>query len=264
MTSATSSFWTQMKTLWALVATRITGESHQDRLESFYRAQAGGYDAFRARLLHGRQDMIDAIPPVADGVWVDLGAGTGENAERFGERLASMRQAYLVDLCPSLLEVCQQRISSHGWTNVTGAHADATKFTPAEGQCDIVTCSYSLTMIPDWFAAIENAYRLLKPGGVIGIVDFYVTRKHPEEGLGKHSGWTRSFWPWWFAHDNVFLSPDHLPFLRSRFETILLREERGKVPFMPGCRAPYYIFIGRKPTGGSGEVPPELHGESTK
>ena len=30
--------------------------------------------------------------------------------------------------------------------------------------------SYTLSMIPDWFAALENARRLLKPGGTIGVV----------------------------------------------------------------------------------------------
>ena len=39
-------------------------------------------------------------------------------------------------------------------------------------------------MIPDWFAAVDHAWRLLRPGGTIGVVDFYVGRKHPEVRLG--------------------------------------------------------------------------------
>jgi len=30
--------------------------------------------------------------------------------------------------------------------------------------------------IPDWFLAIDNALRILKPGGIIAVVDFYVSR----------------------------------------------------------------------------------------
>ena len=37
--------------------------------------------------------------------------------------------------------------------------ADAATFRPAEGQADVVTFSYSLTMIPDWFTALETALR---------------------------------------------------------------------------------------------------------
>ena len=102
-------------------------------------------------------------------------------------------------------------------------------------------------MIPDWFAAIENAWQMLKPGGTIGVVDFYVSRKFPEPELAHHGWWRRTFWSTWFAFDNVFLSPDHLSLLRNRFETIGLNEQLGKVPFIPFVRAPYYRFVGRKP-----------------
>ena len=37
------------------------------------------------------------------------------------------------------------------------------------GTVDVVTFSYALTMIPDWRAAIRNAFRMLKPGGRIGV-----------------------------------------------------------------------------------------------
>ena len=110
----------------------------------------------------------------------------------------------------------------------------------------MVTFSYSLTMIPDWFSAIENAMRMLKPGGMIGVVDFYVSRKHVSEQLKRHGWFTRHFWPTWFGNDNVFPSPDHLPFLRSHFDTVWLAESRSKVPYIPLIRTPYYQFIGRK------------------
>ncbi len=102
-------------------------------------------------------------------------------------------------------------------------------------------------MIPDWFSAIDNALRMLKPGGIIGVVDFYVSRKFPAEGMKRHSWFTRTFWPTWFATDNVFPSSEHLPYLQQRFETQSLREERCKIPYIPLIRMPYYTFVGRKP-----------------
>jgi betaine lipid synthase len=38
-----------------------TGNGQQDALESFYKAQAGVYDATRKRLLHGRADMLGLV-----------------------------------------------------------------------------------------------------------------------------------------------------------------------------------------------------------
>jgi S-adenosylmethionine-diacylgycerolhomoserine-N-methlytransferase len=130
---------------------------------------------------------------------------------------------------------------------VAAVHADATTFRPDEGAADVVTFSYSLTMIPDWFRAMEHARGLLRPGGIVGVVDFYVSRKHASEGRRQHGWLTRHFWPTWFSTDNVFLNPDHVPYLESRFDTLLLHEKRGKVPYLPLGRVPYYIFIGRKP-----------------
>lgn len=38
---------------------------------------------------------------------------------------------------------------------------------------NLVTFSYSLSMIPDKRAALKQAARLLAPGGAIGIADFF-------------------------------------------------------------------------------------------
>lgn len=245
--SSSGGFLSDLKILWHMAVTGGRGRTHEERLENFYSGQAEGYDAFRKRLLHGREEMFQSLPTVPGGVWVDLGAGTGENAENWGARLKEFSKAYLVDLSSSLLSIADQRIQQRQWQNVQTVHGDATQFIPPEGAADIVTFSYSLTMIPDWFGAVDNAIRMLKPGGTIGVVDFFVARKWPAEGLKKHAWSTRTFWQVWFANDNVFLNADHIPYLQSRFETVSLAQERGKVPYLPFVRAPYYRFVGRKP-----------------
>ena len=237
-----------LKTLYHLAAKPVRGQCHAARLASFYAGQAAGYDRFRQRLLHGRRRLWDALPVPPGGTWVDMGGGTAQNVEYLGERLRELRKLYVVDLCAPLLDVAKQRVDQHGWQNVELVEADATTFQPAEPAIDVVTFSYSLTMIPAWFAAVQQAHRLLRPGGVIGVVDFYVARKHPPPGLRRHAWWTRTFCPVWFARDNVFLSPDHLPFLQWRFERLELQEHRVRLPYVPLLRVPYYTFIGRRLT----------------
>lgn len=236
-----------LKTLWHLAVRRARGKTHAERLENFYSGQASNYDDFRRRMLHSRAEMIQSITPPAGGVWVDLGAGTGENAEHLGSGIETLSKMYLVDLSESLLARAAARIEARGWSNVQPVCHDATTFVPAEGSVDVVTFSYSLTMIPDWFRAIDHAYSLLKPGGTIGVVDFFVARKHPDEQRTRHPWSTRTFWPTWFATDNVFLSPDHIPYLLNKFEIVQLDERRGKIPYLPLIRAPHYLCIGRKP-----------------
>ena len=238
-------FLSDAKVLYHLLLSPVRGATHAQRLESFYRGQADTYDAFRQRLLQGRAELIDRLDLPEGGVWVDLGGGTGSNFSLAGTRLRRLKRAYAVDLSPSLLDVAQKRRDAEAWHNVELVEADATRFVPDDGPADVVTFSYSLTMIPDWFAALENARKLLRPGGQIGVVDFHVSRKYPEEGLARHGWATRLFWPAWFAADNVFLSPDHLPWLRRHFAPEACEELRARVPYLPGLRVPYYRFVGR-------------------
>jgi S-adenosylmethionine-diacylgycerolhomoserine-N-methlytransferase len=239
-------FFSDLKILYHLTMKPIRGKDHAARLESFYAGQAGAYDDFRKRLLRGREALWRAIEPPPNAVWIDMGGGTGANLEYFGDRLPQLRKVYLVDLSPSLLEIAARRVRDHGWTNVEIVEADATTFQPAEGRVDVVTFSYSLTMIPDWFAAIEHARTLLRPGGLIGVVDFYVSRKYPPPGLKRHRWLTRSFWPVWFASDNVFPSPDHVPYLHRYFDPVHFEEHSANVPYIPLLRTPYYAFVGRR------------------
>ena len=239
------SILSEIRTLYHLTCTPIRGQTHADRLESFYRGQATSYDAFRQRLLPGRDELMRLLDLPAGGVWVDMGGGTGANLDFAAERLPTLSQVFLVDLCPSLLNVAEERICKSGWTNVSTVIDDATKFMPDQ-PADVVTFSYSLTMIPDWFAAIDLAARMLKPGGHIGVVDFHVSRKHPGRHRSRQGWLTRSLLPVWFASDNVNLSADHLPYLESRFRPIALKEERTRIPWVPFLQAPYYLFIGQK------------------
>ncbi|MCI0360862.1 MAG: class I SAM-dependent methyltransferase [Planctomycetaceae bacterium] len=253
-------FASDLKILYHLALKPVRGKDHAARMESFYAGQAEAYDDFRKRLLKGRQELWNMIQAPEGGTCIDMGGGTGGNLDYFGERprnategvpysadrLGGLGKVYVLDLSHSLLEIAKKRIAAKGWTNVETVEADATTFQPAGGPVDVVTFSYSLTMIPDWFAAIENALAMLRPGGVIGVVDFYVSRKYPEGGLARHGWLARTFWPTWFAMDNVFPSPDHVPFLHKHFDVLHFEEHKAKVPYVPLLRMPYYLFVGRK------------------
>lgn len=238
--------FSDLKILYHLTLKPIRGKDHAARLESFYGGQAEAYDDFRKRLLKGREELIQAVPLPEAGVWVDMGGGTGANLEFFGDKLSKLKKVYVVDLSPSLLKVAAKRMEARGWTNAEAIEADATVWQPPEAPVDVVTFSYSLTMIPDWFAAIDNAVQMLKPGGLIGVVDFYVSRKFPKDGLKRHRWMTRNFWPVWFGNDNVFPSADHVPYLHRHFEPLHFDERMAKVPYIPLGRTPYYTFVGRK------------------
>ncbi len=231
------------RVLWHLLRGQPRSGDHASRLAAFYGPQAADYDRFRERLLHGRRELVEQMDIAAGSTVVELGCGTGRNVEFFGERLHPLARVELVDLCLPLLEQARRRAAR--WPNVHVVAGDATTHAPA-GPVDAVFFAYSLSMIPDWFDAIDNALRMLRPGGVVSVVDFHVSRRDPATERVRHGPVARAFWRTWFERDGVFPNPDHLPYLARRFDVRVVRESNASVPYLPGVRVPWYLFVGHK------------------
>ena len=222
------------------------GRSHAAALSEFYAPQARSYDRFRERLLRGRAELIARLDLPERAYVIELGGGTGRNAEFFGDRIARIETLEIVDVCAPLLAEARERARRIRQMRVV--EADATTYRPAQ-PADCVYFSYALTMIPDWRAALANALTMLKPGGVLGVVDFHVSSARPGADCVRHGAITRRFWPAWFGHDGVKLDAEHLPTLRRLLPAHEFVESRASVPYVPFGRVPYYVFIGRKRAG---------------
>ncbi|EJT73960.1 hypothetical protein GGTG_07812 [Gaeumannomyces tritici R3-111a-1] len=266
--------------------------TQQDALESFYKKQAGVYDVTRKALLQGREDMLALAaaqlnhkaamqqPTRGKGkspekrIWVDIGGGTGWNIEamnRFVKVPEYFSSVYLVDFSPSLCEVATRRFARLGWTNVKVVCEDARRFRLEDHErssrgsnpygADLLTMSYSLSMIPDFYSVIDSLRALLAPDGFIGVVDFYVQskadfsfRNYTGGLLGRHTGYpSRTFWRAWFDLDKVNLEPARRDYLEYLFGTVLSVNFRNRAL----GSIPYHIWVGRqKPVrlGESSEV----------
>jgi S-adenosylmethionine-diacylgycerolhomoserine-N-methlytransferase len=222
--------------------------THAQSLAAFYGAQSEHYDRFRERLLQGRAELVANLPLPPAARIVELGGGTGRNAEFLGARLADVASYEVVDLCTPLLALA--RLRARRIPQLHAIEADATQWRPVQ-PVDAVILSYALTMIPDWRAAIDNAIAMLKPGGALGVVDFHVSPARAEPGCAQHGVATRRFWPAWFRHDGVRLDERHLPMLRRLLPLHEVVEDRAPVPWLPLARVPYYRFVGRVLAPGS-------------
>lgn len=234
----------EIRTLARMLRGQPRNGSHAQRLNAFYDPQAETYDAFRDRLLHGRNYLINKLNLSPGSRVVELGAGTGRNIEFFGERLESIAQLDLVDVCKPLLVQARQRAAR--WPDVVQViEADAERYRPAQ-PVDCVYLSYSLSMTANWKKVLNNAVRMLRPGGTLGVVDFTVSDAAPPPGQVRHGWFTRQFWPRWFAHDGVHLNPEHLRALSACTDTVHLDQNFAPVPWLPLVRVPYYVYIGHK------------------
>lgn len=227
------------------------------RLDKFYQGQANVYDKTRNGLLKGRKKMLGLLAAelkakraLNDGlIWVDIGGGTGWNIEQMDEfiPLDTFEAVYLVDLCEPLLEVARARLAHH--KNVKIVKADATVLPLDLDQVDIITMSYSLSMIPPYFKVIDRALDLLKPSGLISVVDFFTSNKEDSaKGELNRQGnlFNRLFWRSWFEFDHVDLNPARRDYLEHKFEAIKTVSCRNNfaIPFVVSI--PYYIYLGQK------------------
>lgn len=240
--------WRRWREDWAVLRALLRGMphagEHAERLAAFYAPQIAHYDRFRERLLRGRRELLDELALPLQAHIVELGGGTGQVCEMLGERLNVVRRYDVVDVCAPMIE--QARARAQRIPALQPVLADACTWQP-EHPVDMVIASYSLTMMPDWRATIDNAWRMLKPGGYIAVVDFHVSSAQPDSGQVRHGAWTRRFWPRWFARDGVRVGSELLPALRQRFIDHTLVDTWAPVPYLPGLRVPYFRFVGRRP-----------------
>lgn len=184
-------------------------------------------------------------------IWYDIGGGTGYNIEAMDKIVGienTFEQVFLVDYSPSLCEVARERVARCGWKNVTILCDDARRVQCPPAGADLITMSYSLSMIPDFYSVVDLLTGFLSHDGIIGIVDFYVqslvdvsSRTYIGGTFNRHVNWFgRMFWRTWFEADRVNLDAGRRDYVEYRFGTILSCSERNYL--LGGI--PYYKFVG--------------------
>lgn len=210
--------------------------------------------------------MLTCLPIKAAGdmVWIDVGGGTARNLEFLPvETLKrSFRKIYIVDISPSLLEIAQERVRKVGLEGIVecvcGDFTDLPSIKKAlkikSGTADVVTFSYSLSMIPDKTAALKNAAALLKGNGQgrLGIADFF--DRSGKEYLLQYPFQLLRFFEslfhtYWFRCDGVHLLNERMfqPIIGEQgagdgMKQTFIEKFRGTVPLFPLLR-PYQGFV---------------------
>lgn len=141
-------------------------------VQRFYRYHALIYDSTRWAILHGRRRAARELALQPESRVLEIGCGTGLNFRFAQEWLDPERGGIVgVDFSDDMLRRAERRVAAQGWSNVELVHADATRLDLGR-TFDAVFFAYSLTMIPDWPAAIERAVRHLRVGGRLVVLDF--------------------------------------------------------------------------------------------
>jgi S-adenosylmethionine-diacylgycerolhomoserine-N-methlytransferase len=143
--------------------------SHREFLNQYYGYYRRVYDLTRRYYLFGRDVALRELTQESWASLVDIGVGTGRNLRKLHAARPSASYGG-VDASDEMLAHTRER---YPWAKLSHGFAEDADLTTLLGRApERVLFSYTLSMVGDPRAAVENARRQLAPGGRIKIVDF--------------------------------------------------------------------------------------------
>lgn len=141
----------------------------RDRAAAFWEANAetwthqsrAGYDVYRDHV--NTPGFLAMLPPVAGLLGLDIGCGEGANT-RSVARLGARMQA--IDAAPTFVKYAAEAERSEPLGIGYGV-GDAQALPFPDGRFDFATAFMVLMDVPDFRAALKEAYRVLRAGGFL-------------------------------------------------------------------------------------------------
>jgi len=151
-------------------AVRMAAERAREASETFRRL-GSDWDEVRALGLSApaiERAILDALPPRI-GAFLDIGAGTGRLLELVAPRA---ERAFGVDASREMLALARARFAEHGVADRCAVRqADMYRLPLPDQAFDVVALQMVLHYAEDPAAALAEAARVLKPDGLLVVVD---------------------------------------------------------------------------------------------
>ena len=202
---------------------------HRCRMDRIYRFQRHFYDATRPLFLPGRDALLRAAEAAPGDLILEMGCGTARNLIHLARRFDKVR-LFGIDASKEMLATAERAVRRAGLADriflacevAENVRSEAPFST--EGGFDTIFFSYSLSMMPDWKAALDAAQAALRPGGDLLAADFMDLHGWP--------GPTRAAINRWLSLFHVRFDPRMHDALRARFAHIELRPLYGGYAFL--------------------------------
>ena len=148
----------------------MAGATTQEELvESQFGGQASAY---LSSAVHASGADLDALVATVHGMAgarvLDLGCGAGHVAFAAARHVG---EVVACDLSPRMLETVASAAASRGIANLRTQQASAERLPFADGEFDAVLSRFSAHHWRNMTAGLREASRVLRPGGLFGLVD---------------------------------------------------------------------------------------------
>lgn len=154
---------------------KVSSSEKGERVSRVFKSVASSYDLMNDLMSLGlhrlwKRWFVESLPLKDQGVYLDVAGGTGDIAQAILRRLQRFRmQAEVIvsDINPSMIQKGQQRHS-----NLTWVCSNAESLPLPDSSVDVYTISFGLRNVTQREKALEEAHRVLRPGGKFSCLEF--------------------------------------------------------------------------------------------
>lgn len=149
-----------------------------ERVRDVFASVAGNYDLMNDLMSLGvhrlwKDQLVVAMAPRAGEKILDLAGGTGDIAQRLYRRSGGKADITICDYNPAMLEKGRDRAIDCGlWNAFTWMTGDAADLPFADNSFDKMCISFGLRNVTRIDTALQEAVRVLKPGGQFFCLEF--------------------------------------------------------------------------------------------
>ncbi|HGY3718970.1 TPA: class I SAM-dependent methyltransferase [Citrobacter gillenii] len=147
----------------------MTTRSHHDNVEKQFGSQANAYLTSTVHASgHDLQRLADRLSAFPQASVLDMGCGAGHASFTAAQHV---KQVVAYDLSAQMLDVVVQAAKEKGLDNIATRQGYAESLPFEDGSFDVVISRYSAHHWHDVGRALREVNRVLKPGGVVIVMD---------------------------------------------------------------------------------------------
>ena len=156
---------------------KVSPEEKTRRVGGVFTSVADRYDVMNDLMSFGTHRLMKRMLIEMSGLragdrHLDLAGGTGDIAALASPVVGSDGQVVLADINAEMLEVGRERLLDKGITNARACQANAEHLPFDDHTFNCVTIGFGLRNVTDKDQALREMCRVLKPGGVLLVLEF--------------------------------------------------------------------------------------------
>jgi len=160
----------------------VPTEEKQAMVADVFHSVAAKYDVMNDLMSFGvhrlwKRFTIDMSGVRPGNKVLDLAGGTGDLTKKFSKIVGPAGKVVLADINSSMLEVGRERLTNQGYVgNIEYVQANAQYLPFEDNTFDAITIAFGLRNVTDKDEALRSMFRVLKPGGLLLVLEFSQTK----------------------------------------------------------------------------------------